>query len=247
MCLPGFLWLFIGYFQTVFLLSLDDFFVLLIIFHFTDLPYLDAKLIWLGGFCSQDLFPVPNLRSWSLPNKLILNLFDIQFAMAYLSKNTKSIIFILFGRFWNLIICSGDFFCPYEWNKSTNPYFTWWNSRSSRLRSSPKFSPSLSASSNGGVVGGALSIQRAAIPTAVACHRNRLVVPMSGSFNASSRRMLMVMLVLDILPASWAQLSDATSWESLLRLQQFGSMPWFWASFPCLANCPRTFVSERSL
>ena len=42
----------------------------------------------------------------------------------------------------------------------------------------------------------------AAIPTAVACHRNRFVVPMSGSFNASSRRMLMVMFVLDMLPAS---------------------------------------------
>ena len=42
----------------------------------------------------------------------------------------------------------------------------------------------------------------AAIPTAVACHRNRFVVPMSGSVNASSRRMLMVMFVLDMLPAS---------------------------------------------
>ena len=51
---------------------------------------------------------------------------------------------------------------------------------------------SLSASSKGGVDGGALSIQSAAMPTAVACQRNRLVVPMSGSFNTSSRRMLMV-------------------------------------------------------
>ena len=59
-------------------------------------------------------------------------------------------------------------------------------------------SPSLSASSKGGVDGGALSIQSAAMPTAVACQRNRLVVPMSGSFNASSRRMLMVMFVLDM-------------------------------------------------
>ena len=40
--------------------------------------------------------------------------------------------------------------------------------RSSRLRSSPILSPSLSASSKGGVDGGALSIQSAAMPTALA-------------------------------------------------------------------------------
>ena len=32
-----------------------------------------------------------------------------------------------------------------EWNSSTRPDFTWWNSRSSRLRSRPTSSPSLSA------------------------------------------------------------------------------------------------------
>ena len=34
-----------------------------------------------------------------------------------------------------------------EWNSSTRPDFTWWNSRSSRLRSRPTSSPSLRAMS----------------------------------------------------------------------------------------------------
>ena len=75
-------------------------------------------------------------------------------------------------------------------------------------------------------------MQSAAIPTAVACQRNRLVVPMSGSFNASSRRMLMVRFVLDLdmwtsivtSAGSCNQLRDFVSFASF-RLDALGFRP----------------------
>ena len=63
----------------------------------------------------------------------------------------------------------------------------------------------------GGVSGGELSISSAAMPTAVACHRNRPVVPMSGSFNASSSRLLMERFVLDMLSGSCCADPEAIS------------------------------------
>ena len=76
-----------------------------------------------------------------------------------------------------------------------------------------------------------MSIQSAAIPTAVACQRNRLVVPMSGSFNASSRRMLMVRFVLDMitsivsLVSSCNQLRDFVVFAFRLNAHGFGPLP----------------------
>ena len=76
----------------------------------------------------------------------------------------------------------------------------------------------------GGIDGVTLSIQSAAMPTAVACQRNRLVVPMSGSFNASSRRMLIVRFVLDMftsivmLDCSCNELRDFVSFVLLLLI-----------------------------
>ena len=77
-----------------------------------------------------------------------------------------------------------------------------------------------------------MSIQSAAIPTAVACQRNRLVVPMSGSFNASSRRMLMVRFVLDMITSIVTlafvcnELRDFVAFASFQRdVLGFGSPP----------------------